>query len=71
MAIFTHKSKVLEERAIIGTDMGNGDIAWDEVDFEYAWGLFRGNVLEDRGQKTVNGITYRLFYLPNPTPFNG
>lgn len=64
--IFTGNSPIMEENALIGTDDGMGGIVWDEVDFEYAWSLFRSNVLEDRGYRVVNSIHYRLFYLPGP-----
>lgn len=67
MVIFTSKSKIMQERALIGTDGDiDGSIVWDEVDFEYAWSLFRSKVLEDRGYRVVNSIHYRLFYLPGP-----
>lgn len=65
MGIFTAKHNVSPENALIGT-YENGVIHWDEVDMEYAWGLFRAGVLEDRGYRTVNGIHYKLFFLPAP-----
>jgi hypothetical protein len=66
VGIFTKKSHISVQNAQIGEDLPNGDICWNIVDFEYAWALFLGGVLEDRGYRTVNGIHYRLFYLPPP-----
>lgn len=69
MAVFTAKTKESPIYAMIGIDDDNGGIQWDIVDMEYAWGMFRSNVLEDRGSITVNSIYYRRFYMPPPTPF--
>lgn len=66
MAIFTKKSPIMEENAQIGELIDNGDIIWAIADFQYAWSMYLGGVLEHRGSRTVNGITYTLFYLPPP-----
>lgn len=66
MGIFTKNSSILPEKAMIGESLPNGDIVWNTADFDYCWTLLLGGVLEDRGYKMVNGIHYRLFYLPPP-----
>lgn len=66
MGIFTKKSHIMEQNAQIGELADNGDIVWAIADFEFAWSLYVTGVLEDRGYKTVNGIHYKLFYLPPP-----
>lgn len=69
MQLFTQKTNIMPERAMIGECGPNGDMCWNIVDFNYAWSLLQGGVLEDRGYKTVNGITYKLFYLPPAKPY--
>ena len=69
MGIFSQKSHISDENAQIGEELPNGDIAWCIVDFDKAWAMFCAGVLEDRGYRTVNGIHYRLFYLPPPKAY--
>jgi hypothetical protein len=66
MGLFTAKEEILPNNAMIGEDAGNGDIVWSIVTWEYATYLYVQGVLEDRGYRVVNGIYYRLFYLPAP-----
>lgn len=68
MGLFTAKVGISDNYAMIGED-SDGDMTWNTADFDYCWALFLGGVLEDRGYKTVNGIYYRLFYLPPPPHF--
>ena len=65
--LFTSKMHIIENNAMIGEDDNNGGIEWCIADWEYAMSLI--GVLEDRGRLEVNGIVYRLFYLP-PPPHN-
>lgn len=66
MGIFNGKSHIMPENAQIGELQDNGDIVWAIAEFEYAWSLYSAGVLEDRGYRTINGIHYKMFYLPPP-----
>lgn len=66
MGLFTAKEEILPNYAMIGEDNAQGDIQWCIVDWDYAQSLYVQGVLEDRGSKVVNGIVYKLYYLPPP-----
>lgn len=67
MGVFNSKSHIMPNQAMIGETADNGDIVWAYADYDYAWGMFIVGILEDRGYRSINSITYRLFYLP-PIP---
>lgn len=67
MDLFTSKTHIMPNQAMIGETADNGDLVWCITDYDYAWGMFVVGILEDRGWKSINSITYRLFYLP-PIP---
>jgi hypothetical protein len=64
MGLFSQKASISTQNAQIGELSDNGDIIWNTVEFDYAWGLFLNGALEIRGYRTINGIHYSLFYLP-------
>lgn len=66
MGLFTAKTPVLPSNAMIGELGHNGDMVWTIADYDYAWSLYVGDVVELRGSRMVNGMLYTLFYLPPP-----
>ena len=64
MGLFTKKSAIMPENAMIGNSEDNGDITWTDADYDHAWGMYVVGILENRGTITINGIHYRLYYLP-------
>jgi hypothetical protein len=66
MGLFGQNDHISKENALIGELQDNGDIVWNDADFELAWSMYKAGVLENRGSRTVNGIHYMLFYLPPP-----
>lgn len=64
MGIFTSKTHILPNNAMIGELDANGDMQWAIVEWDYVQALI--GVLEDRGHREINGIVYKLYYLPAP-----
>lgn len=67
MGIFTAKSPVMTEYAMIGELDNLGDMHWCIADYDYCWKGYIEGILVIRGYRTINDITYSLFFLP-PIP---
>jgi len=75
MGIFTSKwdiPDIIPEYGLVGTNgrydvvTDTHEIEWAVCDITYANALVEQGIGEDRGYRVVNGLYYRLVYLPPP-----